>query len=253
MSESKSQVNNKVSRGAGRTRVFAIVVYPDSAPSDWRDRLVQEHVSAFISPLHDQDMNPDGSQKKPHYHVLLMFDGVKSPSQVDDLWDRVLGSNRVKHYETVNSTRGYARYLCHMDNPEKAQYDRVDVVSLGGADYDEVVSLPSDDWEILDQIFQYIEENNVRYYSRFLSFCRKERREWFKLISKKYSFMIISYMKSEMQYRKDLRNGEADEGTEEAEDFRAMQRLWAKGFVLSRPDTGEIITEEEVNSDDCQN
>ena len=31
--------------------------------------------------------------------------------------------------------RAYARYLCHLDNPEKAQYEVAEGESLGGADY----------------------------------------------------------------------------------------------------------------------
>ena len=68
----KSQVKKEQ-----RTRNFATVVYPESAPSDWIDKLDQLHVAALISPLHNKDTNPSGEPKKPHYHVLLMFEGVK--------------------------------------------------------------------------------------------------------------------------------------------------------------------------------
>ena len=88
------------------------------------------------------------------------------------MWDRVLGPDRVKHYEMVNSTRGYARYLCHMDNPEKAPYSKDDVVSLGGADYEEVISLPCDDYAVLDEIQAHLEEGHHRYYSDFMRYCR---------------------------------------------------------------------------------
>lgn len=196
-------LKNERKSGTGRTRVFATVVYPDSAPEDWQERLTQEHVCAFISPLHDRDENPDGTQKKPHWHVMLMFEGVKSREQVDALLDGVLGPDRVKHYETVNSTRGYARYLCHMDNPEKAQYDRADVVSLGGADYDEIVSLPSDDWAVLDEIFEYLETTGERYYSRFMAYCRAERRDWWKLLIQRHSYVVVSWMKSERARERD--------------------------------------------------
>lgn len=199
----------KGKNGTGRTRVYAIVVYPDSAPDDWRERLVQEHVAVLISPLHDKDVNPDGTPKKPHYHVLVMYDSVKTPEQVDAMWDRVLGENRVKHYENVNSTRGYGRYLCHLDNPEKAQYAKEDVEALGGADYEEIISLPSDDWEVLDQIFDYLDEHgderHARYYSRFIQWCRRERRDWFKLLAKRYTYMIVQYMKADRVDRADAR------------------------------------------------
>ena len=31
-----------------------------------------------ISPLHDKDMNPDNTPKKPHYHVILTYSGPTS-------------------------------------------------------------------------------------------------------------------------------------------------------------------------------
>lgn len=228
---------NERKGGTGRTRVFAVVVYPDSAPEDWQERLTQEHVSAFISPLHDRDENPDGTQKKPHWHVMLMFEGVKSREQVDALLDRVLGENRVKHYETVNSTRGYARYLCHMDNPEKAQYDRADVVSLSGADYDEVISLPSDDWAVLDEIFEYLENTGERYYSRFMAYCRAERRDWWKLLIQRHSYVVVSWMKSERARERD-----------EALEMERLGRSYGRRVDRS---TGEIL--EGGNTDDSEN
>ena len=52
--------------------------------------------------------------------------------------------------QRINVVRGYARYLCHLDNPEKAQYNISDVISLGGADYQEVISLASDKYIFLN-------------------------------------------------------------------------------------------------------
>lgn len=227
------------SSGAGRTRQYAILVYADSAPDDWRERLTQEHVSALISPYHDKDVNPDGSQKKPHWHVMIMFDSVKSQAQVDALWNRVLGENRVKHYETVNSTRGYARYLCHLDNPEKAQYSKDDVQALGGADYEEIISLPSDDWEILDQIFDYIDESGERYYSRLLRYCRRERRDWWKLLVQRHSYVVVSYLKSVATELRDEDESRAGR-PEDLKNMEAVQRVRAMGLLVMQPETGEL-------------
>jgi len=64
--------------GAGRTRNFATVVYPESAPENWFSLLGELKVPCFVSPLHDKDLNPNGEVKKSHYHVLFAFDGVKT-------------------------------------------------------------------------------------------------------------------------------------------------------------------------------
>ena len=102
-----------------RARNYACVVYPDSAPTNWQDILSGHCVPAFISPLHDKDFNVTGEPKKPHYHVVLMFDGKKSVNQVTEIFQSFGGVG----CEVVKSIRGYSRYLCHLDNPEKAQYN----------------------------------------------------------------------------------------------------------------------------------
>ena len=113
-----------------RFRNFACTVYPDSAPDNWVDILADTHVPAFISPLHAFDVNPDGQLKKSHWHVLVMFEGVKSKDQ----WLEFRASFSGVGCEIVQSVRGYARYLCHMDNPEKYQYNPVEVQALSGAE-----------------------------------------------------------------------------------------------------------------------
>ena len=108
------------SSGGGRTRNFATVVYPESAPDNWQSILEEQFVPAFISPLHDSDLNPTGEPKKEHYHVVIMYDSVKTMEQAQDLFQKIGGVG----CERVQSIRGYARYLCHLDNPDKHQYDQ---------------------------------------------------------------------------------------------------------------------------------
>lgn len=104
-----------------RSRNFATVVYPDSAPENWLSIASELCVPAFISPLHDKDVNPTGEDKKPHWHVMFMFEGKKSIEQVQELFISFGGVG----IEKVNSIRSYARYLCHLDNPDKAQLVRL--------------------------------------------------------------------------------------------------------------------------------
>lgn len=61
----KEKTSQKKSSGAGRTRNFATVVYPDSVntPDDWMDILSEQKVPVMISPLHDQDKNRDDEPK----------------------------------------------------------------------------------------------------------------------------------------------------------------------------------------------
>lgn len=188
---------SQVKRVDERKRQYAFLVYEDSSYPDWIERLDQMHVEGFVSPYHNKDKNPDGTRKKPHWHVLLMFEGKKSEAQINEIREKAIGPNYNKAFEDVGSLRGYARYLCHMDNPEKAQYDRLEVRALGGADYDAVIMLPSDDVRMLGDVMEYIRANNIRYFSDFLLICRDNNPDWFNMLVSRKSYVIIEFIKSE--------------------------------------------------------
>lgn len=181
-------------KGRGRTRNFATVVYPESAPPDWLDILIEQKIPAFISPLHNADVNPTGEIKKEHYHVLIMFEGVKTVEQATKIFELIGGVG----CEVVQSLRGYARYLCHMDNPEKHQYSVDDVRSLCGADYYSTVSLVIDRHKELKKMIAFIKENKIYMFSDFYEYCAEEQPEWFRLISDNCAYVIKEYQKSLM-------------------------------------------------------
>ena len=74
-----------------RTRNFATVVYPTSekTPENWQDILREQIIPAFISPLHDKDKNTTGEVKKAHYHIIIMFEGVKTIEQAREVFDLI--------------------------------------------------------------------------------------------------------------------------------------------------------------------
>lgn len=76
----------KNTAAAPRYRNFGCLVYPESAPEGWKDMVSDLHVAAFISPLHDKDMDPQNQPKKPHYHVMLMYEGKKSRQQIEEVF-----------------------------------------------------------------------------------------------------------------------------------------------------------------------
>ena len=111
-----------------KKRHWCFVVYPESAPEDWRMQLQQRGVVCAISPLHDKDVNPDGSPKKPHWHVIACYEGPTTFNAVKSLTD----SLNQPIPQPLDSVRGYYRYLTHMDNPEKYQYDEKDITTING-------------------------------------------------------------------------------------------------------------------------
>lgn len=176
-----------------RTRNFATVVYPDSAPADWREVLDSYHVPALISPLHDRDVMPDGTAKKAHYHVMVMYEGKKDyEKQVKPMFDAIGAVGR----EMVSSTRGYARYLCHLDDPNKAPYSPSDVVSLGGADYQTLISSPSDDLRVLGEIIDFLDSAKIYSFAEFITVIRASHPDWFGLVALSKGWFVREYIRS---------------------------------------------------------
>ena len=175
-----------------RTRNYATVVYPESAPEDWEEKLVQQFVPAFISPLHDKDLNPTGDTKKPHYHVIIMFDSVKTVDQALEVFNIIGGVG----CEVVKSIRGYSRYLCHLDNPEKAQYNIDDVRQLCGADYNDVIALACDRRASISEMMDFCDTYNVNSLYLLMNYARQFRPDWHKFLVDNAAVTMSLYLKS---------------------------------------------------------
>lgn len=183
---------DKKSSGAGRSRTWATIVYEDSVASDWKEILGKLAIPCFISPYHDKDKNPSGEPKKPHWHVLFMFDGVKSLEQVKAICDSIKSVGQ----ENVGSTRGYARYLCHLDNPEKVQYEPNDVIAFGGADYRDVIGLPSDKYIVIDEMMDFCDKYDVNSLYALMNYARKHREDWKRVLTDSGAYIMREWLTS---------------------------------------------------------
>lgn len=175
-----------------RTRNWATVLYPESAPEDWREILADQHIPALVSPLHNRDLDADGEQKKPHYHVMLLFDGMKTQAQAIEVFKKIGGVGA----EMVASVRGYARYLIHADSPCKAQYDANEVSSFSGANYLDLISMPADKYTAIAEMIDYAEEKGILSFAELVLYARNNRKDWFRILCDSGSAMLIQYMKS---------------------------------------------------------
>lgn len=179
-------------KGAGRTRNYACVVYPESAPENWNYIISESKVPVFISPLHDKDTNPTGEPKKPHYHVMAMYDNVKTREQAEEFFQSFGGVG----CEVVNSIRGYARYLCHLDNPEKAQYSVDDVKAFGGADYMHAIGTQADKAKSIREMIAFIEENDITCFAELFTYASINRSDWFDTLINSGAYVIKEFIKS---------------------------------------------------------
>lgn len=174
-----------------RTRNYVSILYPESAVPNWKEVLAEQCVKAFVSPLHDKDVNPDGTPKKPHYHVMLLFNGPKTELQANGIFSKI-GAIRC---QPVNDVVGYSRYLVHMDNPEKYQYEPSEVLSLSGADWYETIKTSADRYQALNDICDYINEKHIYAYNVLVDNLRTENYQWFKAACDNTVF-LKEYLKS---------------------------------------------------------
>lgn len=160
MSEKKSTV---------KKRNWAFVLYPESAPENWREMLQMSGLQCAVSPLHDKDIDPNGEPKKPHWHVIAVYSGPTSYNVVNAL----CGSLNAPHPQALEQVRGYYRYLTHKDNPEKAQYDDKDITTINGfniSDFSELTR--SEVNSIKFRLQKLIREQEIFEYSDFMDYLQ---------------------------------------------------------------------------------
>lgn len=176
----------------GRVRNVAMELYEDSCNPDWKDLLVNEHIPSMWV-YHDRDVNPTGEPKKPHYHLILCFENKKSVSQIQYFVDLFGAANG--HYQDVNSIRGYARYLCHMDNPEKFQYQPSDVHTIA-IDYMSIISLPTDRRAVVAAMRQFCVDNDIYSFADLFDYACLYEPEWFASLCDNSAYVMHRYLSS---------------------------------------------------------
>lgn len=117
-----------------RSRNFTIVLYPEDRTHVEALECIKKQFSyAYI--LHDKDTyekdqtnentgeieHKKGEIKKAHWHVLITFVNPRSDTTIKE----IIGNEKI-HIEK-SSFYQMARYLIHMDNPNKYQYKKQDI------------------------------------------------------------------------------------------------------------------------------
>lgn len=177
-----------------RTRNWTIVVYPESAPENWRDILNDAHIEWVESPLHDKDLNPSGEPKKPHWHILLMFGSMKSIEQVKELVEPLNCPLPIK----VHNAKSLVRYMAHLDNPEKHQYNISDVKSHGGVDVADLLKPSSGErYSYIREMQDWCNEHSITEFCDLFDYASAERFEdWYPLLCDSCAFVMNQFLKS---------------------------------------------------------
>ena len=197
MANVKKDVQKKADekRKGKRARAWTAIVWEDSAKEGWREALENLLVECLISPKHDKDVKDDGSPIKPHWHIVLSFKNPTTYEKAKELFEEV-GANVPPEKECkVKDFKQMARYLCHMDQPQKHQYEITEVISIGAIDYANLVMSGTDEDEMLDLIFEFMDDQCIETYPQMVRAVKQYHPEWKSLVYRKFSHQITNYAK----------------------------------------------------------
>lgn len=193
MAKKEIQQKADAKRAGKRSRNWAFILYPESAPNDWLEIMQEEMTPFVVSPLHDTDINEGtGELKKAHFHILVTYGNVKTFEQVKELTERL----RAPQPQMAKNVIGVVRYMAHLDYPDKFQYSKNDIKAYAGFDLESVFKLStSDKKQISKDILNHIMENDITEYYFLVKYCLENNEEWFDYLNSN-SYMAMNFIKS---------------------------------------------------------
>ncbi|TLG78302.1 replication protein [Vagococcus zengguangii] len=187
-----SNKKNTTKKSKLTAKYWSLIIYPDSAPTNWQEIISEGYTQWACSPLHDKDINPTGEPKKAHYHVLIKWNGRKDYQTMLRLTGRLKAPNP----QVCNSTLGMLRYFTHLDNPEKYQYDEKDIQTFNGYDINSILHPETKDKDrILTEIYTFIVDNAITEYWELVEYANQEQPNWLKVINTK-TFAVDRFITS---------------------------------------------------------
>ncbi|HCT6821642.1 TPA: replication protein [Enterococcus faecium] len=162
-----------------KARYFTFLLYPESIPEDWVERLELLGVPIAISPIHDRDLSKVEGQKykKPHYHIIYVAKNPVTAESVRIKVKRCLGDKSVAMVKiVVTSMENMYLYLTHESKDaiakNKVKYSRKDIRLINNFDIDRYITLDVEDKDdMLNEVCDLIDEHdlaNMRELRRFV-------------------------------------------------------------------------------------
>ena len=202
----------KIRNPPTKSKYFCAILYPDSKSYD-SDKVIKslakEHFTFAVSPLHDRDVEDDGSIKKSHYHLLIAYSSATTLNNIRG-WFNACGmpESDLHTVRVCASGVGYFRYLIHKDNPEKAQYNSKDIRVFNDVDelFKKFSKTESDKIDDLVRIFQIVDDLDTISFHSLVNYLMLNERDLFKMLTSSSALAICvkEYQRS-LEY--DKRNG----------------------------------------------
>lgn len=220
MASNKKEIQQKADfkRAGERTRNWTVVLYPEDLPLNWREILDEKRFKWIESPLHDQDLNADGTPKKPHHHAIFMFSSVKTYDQLKGLLKMIFGESEtgsiigVANPQKVADRGALVRYFAHLDHPDKAQYSINDIVGHNGADPTDVMKYSrTEKQNLIIEMEEFIEEHNITELCDLSRAIRYAYPEWHYILTTEKTTFFCKLLDSLRNKAKDSKGGIARE------------------------------------------
>ena len=201
--EAQRRYEEKNRKGKQRT-IWWAYLYEDSAPENFLD-LMRESGMEGLAMKHDRDVTAAGEVKEAHWHVVVRFSHAVQAKEAKEVLTSFGCKEASVQYR--DSWTAVARYLCHMDDPNKFQYNPADVVEFGGADYLAAINRAADKYRIISEMCDWAKENRIYSFNKLVDYARANELEWFMALSDNCAIFMREYLKS---YRYDLLSGEEE-------------------------------------------
>lgn len=183
-----------------KKRNWTLVLYDDSCAKDWEEYLISTGVP-FAYAYHDKDKTELGEDKKPHYHVVICFDGPVTYTNALTYANRIGAANDV--IQPVGSVRGIIRYFCHKDNPDKYQYEEDVIQCRNGFDPKDYFCLTVTQQKVFKRkIIEFIQDNEITEYADLVdTLMYSDQMDMFDIATQN-TFFFTQYIKSKRNIKK---------------------------------------------------
>ena len=169
-----------------KARYFTFLLYPESIPNDWLEKLELLGVSIAVSPLHDKDLSNVAGQKykKAHYHVIYVAKNPVTAESVRLKIKRSLGDKSVAKVQVVvQSMENMYLYLTHESKDaiekHKHKYAKSDIMLLNNFDIDRYVTLDVEDKDdMLNVVCDLIDDHDIANMRELRRFVRLHGAEY---------------------------------------------------------------------------
>lgn len=163
----KTTKTGKINENWRRVRNFQCIIYPDSLDGTFQECADRMSIP-FVVGYHDKDIKDikTGEIKKPHYHLCAEVTGKTTLWNFYNIICSSFGEKAGYGFEITGDKNKSVRYLMHLDDPDKYQYDVNCISAFGGYNYLDSIKKGSGDFvEDKKRIKAIIKEKNIIFFS----------------------------------------------------------------------------------------